>query len=288
MELFLAAAGLIVSAAVLILFLLRSGRERQAQDAQLRQIEALTAQQQAFGRESAAQLAAFGKQLEQLARQTADEFGRNRRDTLQYQQALREETGKSLREMAGQLGEMTRANYEHQKQLAEALRLSLDQIRTQNTQQNEKQSHLIESAITRMQESNEKKLDQMRETVDEKLTSTLSTRLDSSFKTVSDQLENVYKSLGEMKELSTGVTDHVTALNRVLTNVKARGTWAEVQLESILDETIPQRYERNWAPRPNSSERVEFAVRLPASDEIPDGGLRAALRCGRAGRSGWG
>ena len=87
MELFLAAAGLIVSAAVLILFLLRSGRERQAQDAQLRQIEALTAQQQAFGRESAAQLAAFGKQLEQLARQTADEFGRNRRDTLQYQQA---------------------------------------------------------------------------------------------------------------------------------------------------------------------------------------------------------
>lgn len=267
MELFLAAAGLIVSAAVLILFLLRSGRERQAQDAQLRQMEALTAQQQAFGRESAAQLAAFGKQLEQLARQTADEFGRNRRDTLQYQQALREETGKSLREMAGQLGEMTRANYEHQKQLAEALRLSLDQIRTQNTQQNEKQSHLIESAITRMQESNEKKLDQMRETVDEKLTSTLSTRLDSSFKTVSDQLENVYKSLGEMKELSTGVTDHVTALNRVLTNVKARGTWAEVQLESILDETIPQRYERNWAPRPNSAERVEFAVRLPASDE---------------------
>ena len=88
MELFLAAAGLIVSAAVLILFLLRSGRERQAQDAQLRQIEALTAQQQAFGRESAAQLAAFGKQLEQLARQTADEFGRNRRDTLQYQQQI--------------------------------------------------------------------------------------------------------------------------------------------------------------------------------------------------------
>lgn len=267
MELFLAAAGLATGIAALILLLLRSGRERQAENAQRRQLEALAAQTQASGRESAAQLAAFGKQLEQLARQTADEFGRNRRDTLQYQQALREETGKSLREMAGQLGEMTKANFEHQRQLAEALRLALDQIRAQNTEQNEKQSRLIESAISRMQESNEKKLDQMRATVDEKLNATLSTRLDSSFKTVSDQLENVYKSLGEMKELSTGVTDNVTALNRVLTNVKARGTWAEVQLEGILDETIPQRYERNWAPRPNSAERVEFAVRLPSSEE---------------------
>lgn len=263
MELFLAAAGLAVSAVVLVLLLLRGGKE----NAQRRQMESLSSQMQAVGRENAAQLAAFGKQLEQLERQTADEFGRSRRDTLQYQQALREETGKSLREMAGQLGEMTKANYEHQKQLSDALRLSLDQIRTQNTEQNEKQSRLVENAIARMQESNEKKLDQMRATVDEKLSDTLSTRLDSSFKTVSDQLENVYKSLGEMKELSSGVTDHVTALNRVLTNVKARGTWAEVQLGSILDETIPQRYERNWAPRPNSAERVEFAVRLPSGEE---------------------
>lgn len=267
MELLIAAAGLIVSAAVLILLLLRGGNEKQTQVALRRQVESLSSQLQASERESAVQLAAFGKLLEQLERQTADEFGRSRRDTLQYQQALREETGKSLHEMAGQLGEMTKANYEHQKQLTEALRISLDQIRTQNTEQNEKQSRLIESAITRMQESNEKKLDQMRATVDEKLTATLSTRLDSSFKTVSDQLENVYKSLGEMKELSTGVTDNVTALNRVLTNVKARGTWAEVQLEGILDETIPQRYERNWAPKPNSAERVEFAVRLPSSEE---------------------
>ena len=267
MELLIAAAGLIISAAVLLLLLLRGGKEKQTQVALRRQVESLSSQLQASGRESAVQLAAFGRQLEQLERQTADEFGRSRRDTLQYQQALREETGKSLHEMAGQLGEMTKANYEHQKQLTEALRLSLDQIRTQNTEQNEKQSRLIESAITRMQESNEKKLDQMRATVDEKLTATLSTRLDSSFKTVSDQLENVYKSLGEMKELSTGVTDNVTALNRVLTNVKARGTWAEVQLEGILDETIPQRYERNWAPKPNSAERVEFAVRLPSSEE---------------------
>ena len=107
----------------------------------------------------------------------------------------------------------------------------------------------------------------MRATVDEKLTSTLSTRLDSSFKTVSEQLENVYKSLGEMKELSTGVTTNVTALNRVLTNVKARGTWAEIQLEGILDQTIPNMYVRNYSPGDSSRDVVEFAVKIPSSDD---------------------
>jgi DNA recombination protein RmuC len=116
-----------------------------------------------------------------------------------------------------------------------------------------------------MQESNDKKLDEMRRTVDEKLTETLGTRLDASFRTVSRQLESVYKSLGEMKELSTGVTDNVTALNRVLTNVKARGTWAEVQLRSVLDQTIPGMYVENYAPDPLAKDRVEFAVRIPST-----------------------
>ena len=118
-----------------------------------------------------------------------------------------------------------------------------------------------------MQESNEKKLDQMRMTVDEKLTSTLTTRLDSSFKTVSEQLEKLYKSLGEMKELSNGVTSNVTTLNRVLTNVKARGTWAEVQLKGILDQTIPTMYEENVATGEKATERVEFAVKIPSSEK---------------------
>ena len=97
-----------------------------------------------------------------------------------------------------------------------------------NIEQNERQSKALTEAVDRMRESNEKKLEQMRLTVDEKLNETLTQRLDSSFRTVSDRLENVYKSLGEMKELSNGVTANVTALNKVLTNVKARGTWAEV------------------------------------------------------------
>jgi DNA recombination protein RmuC len=115
-----------------------------------------------------------------------------------------------------------------------------------------------------MQESNEKKLEEMRATVDEKLTATLTTRLDSSFKTVSEQLQNVYQSLGEMKVLSQGVTTNVSALNQVLTNVKARGTWAEVQLENILDQTIPGQYVKNYSPK-NNNERVEFAVRFPSN-----------------------
>ena len=116
-----------------------------------------------------------------------------------------------------------------------------------------------------MQESNEQKLEAMRLTVDEKLNQTLTTRLDSSFKTVSEQLENVYKSLGEMKELSSGVTDNVTTLNRVLSNVKARGTWAEVQLQSILDQTIPNMYVKNYQSE-SSRGVVEFAIKIPSGE----------------------
>ena len=118
-----------------------------------------------------------------------------------------------------------------------------------------------------MQKSNEEKLEIMRKTVDEKLAETLNQRLNASFKTVSEQLQNVYKSLGEMKELSAGVTDKVTDLNRVLTNVKARGTWAEVQLGNILDETIPNMYERNVKTNPKYNGLVEFAVRIPNQED---------------------
>ena len=168
--------------------------------------------------------------------------------------------------MNERLALMTEANFKHQQQLTDMFSKSLDTIRRNNIEQNDRQSRIIAESIEKMQQSNEKKLDEMRATVDEKLSATLTTRLDSSFKTVSEQLENVYKSLGEMKELSTGVTTNVTNLNRVLTNVKARGTWAEVQLEGILDQTIPNMYVKNFSSRPGSSERVEFAIRIPAGD----------------------
>ena len=132
--------------------------------------------------------------------------------------------------------------------------------------QSDSQTRRLGAFMAEMQKSNEQKLDQMRQTVDEKLTGTLNTRLNASFQTVSQQLESVYKSLGEMQKLSSGVTESVNGLNRVLTNVKSRGTWAEVQLGNILDQTVPGMYDTNVATNPKYNGRVEIAVRIPAAD----------------------
>ncbi len=122
----------------------------------------------------------------------------------------------------------------------------------------------LENKVTAMQTSNEKKLDEMRATVDEKLQKTLEDRISQSFKLVSERLEQVYKSLGEMQALSTGVDD----LKKVLSNVKTRGILGEVQLGAILEQMLsPEQYETNVATKKNSSERVEFAVKLPKSDD---------------------
>ena len=198
----------------------------------------------------------LSQKLDTLQKTTADEFARNRM-----------ELAGSLHEMGNKLEAMTKANFEQRIELTQTVTKSMQDIRDRTVEQNEKQSKAVEAAILKMQESNEKKLDEMRMTVDEKLTSTLTTRLNTSFKTVSDQLEKLYTSLGEMKELSVGVTDNVGALNRVLTNVKARGTWAEVQLEAILDQTIPNMYDKNVATGEKETERVEFAIRIPQNDD---------------------
>ncbi len=172
---------------------------------------------------------------------------------------LTNQTDKSLKDVTRGMQELTEKNYHQMLKINETLAENAD-----------KQAEKISASILKMQDSNEKKLDEMRKTVDEKLSETLNQRLNASFKTVSEQLSNVYKSLGEMKELSSGVTDNVKSLNKVLTNVKARGTWAEVQLGNILDETIPGMYDTNVKTNPAYDGRVEFAVRIPGkeNDEI--------------------
>ncbi|MBO5359310.1 MAG: DNA recombination protein RmuC [Clostridia bacterium] len=203
---------------------------------------------------------------EKMQRQLADEFERNRREMSVAQNDTRAQTAQSIGEMVKKLDEMTKANFENQQTMTRLLSEALVNIQQNNTSQNERLVRNVSEAIGKMQESNEKKLDEMRTTVDEKLSATLNERLNSSFKTVSDQLENVNKSLGEMKELSSGVTANVSSLNKVLTNVKARGTWAEVYLENILDQTIPGMYVKNYAPIEGSQAKVEFAVKIPAGD----------------------
>lgn len=202
------------------------------------------------------------QKLDALSRTLGDEFSRGRIEQSNNSNNLRDGIAKSIDDMAMRVDSMNKSNFEHREKVNEML----VSMRDKNAEQSERQNRVLESSISKMQESNEKKLEQMRLTVDEKLTSTLTSRLDSSFKTVSEQLENLYKSLGEMQTLSNGVTENVTALNRVLTNVKARGTWAEVQLEGILNQTIPNMFDKNIATVKGSSERVEFAIRIPSSD----------------------
>lgn len=161
-----------------------------------------------------------------------------------------------MRILSSKMQELTEKNYDQMIKINESM----------NTN-SEKQAEKIKTSIASLQESNEKKLDEMRKTVDEKLEETLNQRINASFKTVSEQLSKVYQSLGEMKELSAGVTDNVKGLNRVLTNVKARGTWAEVQLGNILDETIPDMYDKNVKTNPSYNGQVEFAIRIPNQDD---------------------
>jgi DNA recombination protein RmuC len=142
------------------------------------------------------------------------------------------------------------------KQLTDSNQGALDRIRT-----------TFDLRVKELQEGNERKLDAMRRTVDEKLHDTLEKRLGESFKLVSDRLEAVHKGLGEMQNLATGVGD----LKRVLTNVKARGTWAEVQLGAILEQILtPGQYEKNVRVKVESSETVEYAVRLPGQKDGPE------------------
>lgn len=198
-----------------------------------------------------------------------EEFRKNREEASRSNREMRVETTAALEKIEGKLNNMLKENYQSRIDLTEKIGESLKSIQEQNAESSERQMRIFSESIARMQEGNEKKLEEMRVTVDEKLTSTLTTRLNSSFKTVSEQLENVYKSLGEMKELSQGVTTNVTSLNRILSNVKARGSWAEVQLESILDQTIPGLYVKNYSPK-NNSEHVEFAIKFPNSDNGED------------------
>ena len=125
----------------------------------------------------------------------------------------------------------------------------------------------VDMRLQAIQTSNEDKFDQMRETVDEKLQSTLEQRLGESFNKVTQRLEEVHRGLGEMQQLATGVDD----LKRVLTNVKSRGTWGEVQLGALLEEILaPDQYSTNVPPKPGSHHLVEYAVRLPGNDNEPN------------------
>jgi DNA recombination protein RmuC len=126
----------------------------------------------------------------------------------------------------------------------------------------------LEAQLEMLRQTNTAKLDEMRKTVDEKLQTTLETRLGESFKQVADRLEQVHKGLGEMQTLAQGVGD----LQRVLTNVKSRGMFGEVQLEALLEQVLtPEQYGKQVETKPRSNQRVDFAIKFPgrSSDGTP-------------------
>lgn len=144
-----------------------------------------------------------------------------------------------------------------------ALKQQLGDLTVSNEKKLEAMRSTVETKLAQLQADNEAKLERIRLTVDEKLHQTLEQRLGDAFRSVSERLELVHSGLGEMKTLAVGVGD----LKKILNNVKSRGTWGEVQLGNLLEQTLtPAQYVRNFAPNEDSAERVEFAIKLPGRD----------------------
>lgn len=179
---------------------------------------------------------------------------------------MRQEVGESLKSFNDSvLKGMTNMSDSQQKQM-ELFTGQLSKLTESNQQQFDVLKNTVELKLKAIQDDNTKQLDQMRATVDEKLQGTLEKRLGESFKLVSERLEQVYKGLGEMQTLATGVGD----LKKVLTNVKTRGTWGEVQLGAMLEQVLTaEQFEKNVATK-NTGERVEYAIKLPGKAEDRD------------------
>jgi DNA recombination protein RmuC len=200
---------------------------------------------------------------ERTERVVKDEIARQRDEIAGQSRALREELGTSLKNAGdstvNSLGEIGKA----QRGQLETFSGQLNKLIESNEKKLGELRNTVEMKLAQIQTDNAAKLEEMRRTVDEKLQGTLEKRLGESFKLVSDRLEQVHKGLGEMQVLAIGVGD----LKKVLTNVKTRGTWGEIQLGSLLEQILTaEQYAQNVQTKQNSSERVEFAIKLPGRD----------------------
>lgn len=205
------------------------------------------------------QLDTFSAQLAAFAKASSQQLDAGRAESATAAKQLREEvvtTLKSISEtMAKTMGELAHL----QKVQLESMAAAIGNLSESNEKKLEAVRLTVEAKLNSMQADNAKQLEQMRQTVDEKLQGTLEKRLGESFKQVSERLELVHKGLGEMQSLATGVGD----LKKVLTNVKTRGTWGEVQLGALLEQVLnPDQFATNVATK-GGGERVEYAVKLP-------------------------
>jgi len=193
-----------------------------------------------------------------------DEFARNRKETAELAQAQREELRNSLTAFEKRLDDNAKGQQEVLRQQFDDLLKQLHNQGKTSLEAVKDVRETIEKQLKEIREDNGKRLEEMRKTVDEKLQDTLEKRLGESFKQVSERLEQVHKGLGEMQSIASGVGD----LKKVLTNVKTKGILGEYQLANIIEQLLPrEQYEENVATRPGSSERVEFAVRMPGNSD---------------------
>jgi DNA recombination protein RmuC len=211
-------------------------------------------------------LEAVDRGQERIDRAVREELGKNRGESAEAAARLREELRSAQRDAAESTLKGLGVFGERLDGLAKALEHRLALLGESNEKRLDGLRATVDERLAKLQEDNGKRLDQMRQTVDEKLQGTLEKRLGESFKLVSDQLESVSRGLGEMRSLASGVGD----LKKVLTNVKVRGTWGEVQLGNLLEQMLsPEQYVQNAAPKKDGGERVEFAVKLPGPDDVP-------------------
>ncbi|MCX6565586.1 MAG: DNA recombination protein RmuC [Candidatus Aminicenantes bacterium] len=214
-----------------------------------------------------ARLDSIERGQERGERELRDEFARNRDESANHLSVLRQEVGTSLKGVSDsvlrQIAELTQV----QKGQMEGFDARLGKLTETNEKKGDALREAVEKKLTQIQNNNDAKLEEMRKTVDEKLQTTLEKRLGDSFKLVSDRLEMVHKGLGEMQTLASGVGD----LKKVLTNVKTRGTWGEIQLGNLLEQILtPDQYEKNVRTKSGSNDQVEFAIKLPGRGEAGD------------------
>ena len=218
------------------------------------------------------ELLAATERLERELRREISESSRGARGELTqtlatFQQALLRQEAEATRTQNNQIDAFGQQLALLQKTLADTLTLQLQALSESSARRLSEMRSTLEAQLALLQQSNAAKLDEMRATVDEKLQSTLAARLGESFRQVAERLEQVHKGLGEMQVLAQGVGD----LQRVLTNVKSRGVFGEVQLQALLEQVLtPEQYARQVETRPGSNQRVDFAIRLPGRS--PEGG----------------
>uniref|UniRef100_A0ABX1PUV5 DNA recombination protein RmuC n=2 Tax=Aromatoleum anaerobium TaxID=182180 RepID=A0ABX1PUV5_9RHOO len=213
-----------------------------------------------------AQLKHFSDQITSLNTSLGERLDGMRTESTNGAKLLREEVATNLKGIATSLSETMGQLSSLQKSQLEAMATAIDKLSQSVDAKLEAVRTTVDGKLKSMQEDNAKQIEQMRLTVDEKLQGTLEKRLSESFKHVSDRLELVHKGLGEMQTLATGVGD----LKKVLTNVKTRGTWGEVQLGALLEQVLtPEQYGSNVATN-GGSERVEFAIKLPGQGDSRD------------------